>query len=342
MVHAPTIGLHNDAEVLTQALSCAIPGIEVHSLDIPWNPNLDFTTPTDVPDEIASVAPFDVTFLLEHLYGHPPLRSRHFALRRVFVPNAEWLMPQDEAELQLHPPDVILYKNEFSRERCRAIPGFAAVADQVTGWTSHDFPAPANSAFTKDFRTFLHVRGVSAQKHASVVLETWLQNPDFPTLTLICAAHDEFSVPVPLKAAHNVQIIMRNLPLEELRVHQHANGVHVYPSYAEGFGHALNETRICSSVLVTTCAPPMEDLVRPGETGFLVSVDAADTGPFRRGTRFPVRAAALADTIREVLATPVERLRAIGCRAREGYRLDQQRFYSAVRRLCHQVGLSNG
>lgn len=339
MVHAPTKGLHNDAVVLGDAFRQAVSDVEIYSLDIPWDPALEYEKPLDLPAELRSQAPFDLVFLFEHLYGHAPLRCADFARRRVFVPNVEWLMSQDELELRAHPPDMILYKNEFSRDVCEAISGFSqARVRVVTGWTSRDF-STSQDAPPKDFRSFLHVRGPSVQKQASVVLRAWLSNPDFPPLTLITAPADDFEMLGDARGRHNIEIIARELPAAELRKHQQTRGVHVYPSYAEGFGHALNETRICGSVLVTTQAPPMEDLVRLGNSGFLIPVQTHDVSALGRATRFQVRAEALAGTIRQVLATPVRRLAEFGQRAREHYIHDLTRFHSRIRDVILASGI---
>jgi glycosyltransferase involved in cell wall biosynthesis len=338
MVHAPTRGFYNDAAILGEALRWGCGAAEIHTLEIPWDPALDYTQPIELPAAIQARAPFDIVVLFQQLYGHPPLRDPAFARCRVFVPNIEWLMPQDEAELAAHPPDVVLYKNTFTQQMCATVPGFSrAGLSAVTGWSSCDAfePSPRPS---KDFRSFLHVRGVSHQKQASVLLSAWIANPDFPLLTIITSDSDELSVP---SSAHNVEIVMRKLTTEELRTYQCSRGVHVYPSYAEGFGHALNEARMCESVLVTTDAPPMMELAETGKTGFRIPIVRTDAAPFRRSTKFPVRVEALSSTIREVLATPVSRLAAIGRCARESYLQDKERFFISLREVLRAAELTS-
>lgn len=339
MVHAPTTGLHNDAVVLADALRRLVGEVEVASLDIPWNPALDYEKPVNVPSKVESRAPFDIAFHLEHLYGHAPLRSPDFARRRVFVPNIEWLMPRDEEEVLAHRPDGILYKNRFTRDRCEVIPGYSSVGVRVmTGWTSCDFPREVPLR-PKDFRSFLHIRGVSVQKNAEVVLSAWHANPDFPPLTLIASPKNDFYASPWARSAHNIEIIGGELSANEVRHYQQTHGIHVYPSYAEGFGHAQNEARICGSVLVTTGAPPMSDLVR-GNSGFLIPVRSQDVSPLGRSSKFPVRAATLASTIRQVLATPLSRLAEFGKSAREQYVREQLSFHSRMRDVLRASGIA--
>jgi glycosyltransferase involved in cell wall biosynthesis len=339
MVHAPAPGFHHDAEVLGDALRRAAGDVEILGLNIHWDMAPDYDRTVQVPPQIAAQAPFDIVFLFEHMFGHERLRSPQFARRRAFVPNLEWFQPEDEAELRAHPPDMVLYKNRFSKEQCERIAGVSDVAMRVvTGWTTRDFCAvPATRP--KDFRAFLHIRGVSVQKQAEVLLHTWRSNPDFPLLTLITSPDPKYALPPEaLVTAHNIEIIIRAFSETELRHYQHSCGVHVYPSYAEGFGHALNETRACGSVLVTTQGPPMSDLVS-GDTGFLIPVDSADIAPMRASMKFPVRAAALADTVREVLATPVARLVEQGQAARAQYIRDQHAFQAAIRQVLCEAGI---
>jgi glycosyltransferase involved in cell wall biosynthesis len=339
MVHAPTTGLHNDAVVLGDALRRIAGDVEIDSLDIPWNPALDYEKPANVPPEVAARAPFDIAFHFEHLYGHAPLRATEFARRRIFVPNIEWLMRQDELEVRARPPDGILYKNRFTRNSCEALAGFAGIRVRaITGWTSRDLPRSAPLR-QKDFRSFLHVRGVSVQKNAEVLLEAWHANPHFPQLTLITSPKDDFHSSPSVRQAHNIEIIARELSAAELRRHQQNHGIHAYPSYAEGFGHALNEARICGSVLVTTGAPPMSELVNAGNSGFLIPVDPQDIVPLERASRFQVRVEALASTVRQVLATPVARLAEFGQRAREQYVRDALSFHSRMHEVLRAAGI---
>jgi hypothetical protein len=338
MVHAPTAGLHNDAVVIADALRRIVGEVEVSSLDIPWNPALDYKKPAKVPPEVQSRAPFDIAFHFEHLYGHAPLRSPDFARRRLFVPNIEWLMPRDEEEVLAWRPDGILYKNRFTRDRCEVIPGYSSIGVRaVTGWTSRDFPREVPLR-PKDFRSFLHIRGVSVQKNAEVLLRAWHSNPDFPPLTLIASPKNDFYASPWVRPAHNIEIIAGERTAAEVRRYQQTHGIHVYPSYAEGFGHAQNEARICGSVLVTTGAPPMSNLVT-GNSGFLVPVHSQDVSPLGRSSKFLVQAATLASTIRQVLATPLSRLAEFGQTAREHYIRDQLTFYSRLRDVLRASGI---
>lgn len=338
-VHAPTVGFRKDVAVLGDALHRVVGDVELYSLVIPHAPAFEYEKPLKVPAGLESRAPFDIAFLFEHLYGHAPLRSADFARRRAFIPNVEWLMPQDEIESRSHPPDIVLYKNHFAGVRCEATRSFSGAPIRiVTGWTTPDFH-PTGGLRPKDFRSFLHVRGFSIQKRTELLLSVWRSNPDFPPLTLISSPAIRFQTATDMRSTHNVDVIVRELSEAELRHRQQAHGIHVYPSCAEGFGHALNEARICGSVLVTTGAPPMDELVTQDASGFLIPVAPADISPLRRGMKFEVRAAALASTIRQVLATPASRLAEFGQHARTRYVGDFLRFHSRIRNMLSAAGI---
>ena len=248
------------------------------------------------------------------------------------MPNVEWVLPQDESEIHIRKPDVVLYKNAFSQEMCERIDGFNEVPVRaVTGWTSTDFRTDAPPAGpVKDFRRFQHVKGMSDQKQTSLVLGAWLANPDFPKLTIIATMHDGFRIPVTLKASENVEIIFRKIPMGELRTYQEACGVHVYPSNLEGFGHSLNEARVCESVLVTTDGHPMSGFVTHRETGFLVPVEQSDIQTVRRSRGYEIRQSALEHTIRHVLSHSPSELARIGRRSRQAYLTDRDAFNTRI------------
>ena len=65
----------------------------------------------------------------------------------------------------------------------------------------------------------------------------------------------------------NVTIVRQKMPLPELRRLMATTGIHVCPSACEGFGHSINEARSLGAVVVTTDAPPMNELVTDGEDG---------------------------------------------------------------------------
>jgi Glycosyl transferases group 1 len=328
VVHQPSLGLANDARVLAAALQKAVPAASRFWLSIPWDATRDDTVAIQLPETIRNAMPFDAAFFLEHLFCNPPFASPHFAQRRVYVPNVEWILPQDEAAMAAQPAHALLYKNEFAREICESLPHFARTPLRVvTGWSSTDIGPPAPRE-RRDFASFLHIRGVSRHKQTDIALETWRANPDFPPLRVL--TQERIAVPAALASAGNVEVITGTFPAAELSEAQRLHGIHLCPSAAEGFGHTLNEARAAGAVLVTTDAPPMRDLATADATGFLVPVRPGDVTALRRSRRFPIRAEALADVVRQVTRTPPARLQEMGRAARARYDQDGLAFDAAI------------
>jgi glycosyltransferase involved in cell wall biosynthesis len=340
MVHQQTLGLRHDCIVLRNALRSTIPDVELFSVEPPGKTNHDYETPIEVPDELYRLLPFDVVFLFEHLLLNPPFMDPAFAHKRVFIPNIEWLTALDEQAIKNATIDAVLHKNELSASIFERIPGTDRIPLRTTiGWSSVDIGATfAQDLQGRDFNSFLHLRGVSIQKQTDVVIETWLQNPEFPRLTVVATMRDDFSVPVPLRAADNIEIRIGRLPTAELRSLQFKCGIHVCPSLSEGFGHSLNEARSCGSVLITTNGPPMRDFVVHGISGMHVPVRGANIGEFRKSISFRVCAEDLASTVRQVLKMPPDERRKIGCSAREHFLKDRAAFEAAIAELFGTSG----
>jgi glycosyltransferase involved in cell wall biosynthesis len=325
------MGMHHDALVMQDALRWVYPDLACYSQDIPWNPNLDYKIPVFLKDDIKKSAPFDLVVHFEHLYGHAPLRHKDFARKTVFVPNIEWLMAQDIEEITQDPPDVVLYKNTFTEVRCETIACIRAIPARIkTGWTSQDINIPECHSEKWRRPSCLHVKGLSNQKQTSAVLKAWLENPDFPHLTIVASLHDDFIVPVVLSAAPNISFIFRKLPEEELRDLQNRSLIHIYPSLMEGFGHSLNEARACAAILLTTDGPPMNDFVTHGYSGYLIGVNTDSISEVRYSVMFPVSPQGISEAVKSVMRAPVAELRKVAKGARNAYVEDRLKFIRAI------------
>lgn len=341
LVHQPTLGLRHDAKVLAKALTPVFADAEFYSLEIPYTESRDRDRSFEVPDWLREKMPYTFAFFFEHLAPVKLLSDPQFSERRIFIPNVEWLLRRDEREMVRCHLDAILYKNAQSAAIIEELPCTRAIPVRtVSGWTSLDIADPCGTERpSEEFERFIHVRGVSVQKQTDIVIETWLQNPDFPSLTVLANTRDEFSVSVPLRAAPNLEIILQRLDTSRFRNLQRHHGVHIAPSSAEGFGHSLNEARACGALLITTDGPPMADFVSVGTSGFLVPVRPEDIRPHRRSHAYPVRPAELAATVRKVLAMPLEERRRMGASARELYCRDRRAFERTISTLFGPGGV---
>ena len=185
---------------------------------------------------------------------------------KIFVPNPEWLIPEDEWKLELM--DVIACKsrdaaNTFAR---RDLPVY------YLGFTSEDrFSGEA----TPDRREYLHIASGGRQKGTAEIIDAWHHHPEWPHLTILAGIS-----PIAADAAHNLTLIKDWCSDGELRGHMQRCGVHVCCSNSEGFGHTIVEGMSCGALVITTDFPPMNELVDESR-GVLVRTRSAT--PMRRG-----------------------------------------------------------
>jgi len=145
----------------------------------------------------------------------------------------------------------------FRRLGCRA---------EHVGFTTPDArdlpppPAPAPAC--------LHVAGRSLLKGTESLLRLWERHPEWPALVVVQRAPQPH-IPIPVTTARNVTLHHQYVAEADLRTMRNAIPIHLAPSRAEGFGHSIAEGLSCGAVVVTTDAPPMNELVTP-ERGLLV------------------------------------------------------------------------
>ena len=166
---------------------------------------------------------------------------------KIFVPNPEWLMPQDEWKLGLI--DVIACKSNDAVETFarRDLPVY------YLGFTSEDRFSPTS---TPDRREYLHIASGGYQKGTAEIIETWRRHPEWPHLTILAGKS-----PIVVEGAHNLTVIREWCSDEDLRRHMQRCGVHVCCSNSEGFGHTIVEAMSCGALVITTDFPPMNELI---------------------------------------------------------------------------------
>ena len=219
------------------------------------------------------------------------------------VPNQEWF---DESQLHLLARiDLVLAKTRhatdvFGRMGCRV---------EYTGFTAEDRKL---RDVEPDLSRWLHVAGRSPLKGTGAVIEAWHANPQLPHLLVV----ENTGWMGAQTTAANLSFIHDYVPDRVLRVLQNWCGVHLCPSEAEGWGHYLVEGMSVGAVVITTDAPPMNELVTD-ERGVLCPYDSSRARAL--GVTYRVSPATLADTVEAVVRRPAEELYELGCRARAFY-----------------------
>src|SRR5690554_1089531 len=247
----------------------------------------------------------DVNIFLEVLF--PQFNSSaHYNL---LIPNQEWFKPAQCAYLPW--VDLVLCK---TREAERAF-GALGCTTRFISFTSVDSFSPNTN---KDYCQVLHFAGNGLTKGTKALLNVWSKHPEWPDLWISQRKESNNRV-----IANNIHYFDRFMREEELPELQTRCGIYVGPSEAEGFGHALVEAMSAKTIVITTDAPPMNEVVRP-ERGVLVSYQTCR--PRRLGTSYYVDETALEQAILNTLSlSESEKLR-MGEVARKWY-LENDKFF---------------
>ena len=179
------------------------------------------------------------------------------AHRNALVPNPEHLGITDRELLPRL--DAVLCKTRSAVEMTREHGG----RPRFVGFTSLDRggeSADRHPAAAREVRA-LHVAGRSLQKGTTQVLSLWLRHPEWPRLTIVARAPN--IVPSSGSLPPNVAFEDRTLDDAALRELQRTHALHLCPSESEGFGHTLVEGMSCGAIVITTDAPPMNELIAP-------------------------------------------------------------------------------
>lgn len=237
----------------------------------------------------------------------------------ILIPNQEWCRP---ATLELLPSlDKILCKTRYAEDI------FNNMGHNATyiGFTSEDH---YDKNITKNYRKFLHVAGKSLQKGTVPIARTWSKHPEWPSLTIVThnpALISEYFAP-------NI-IVESPVHIERLWFLQNECGVHLCPSEAEGFGHVINEALACGAVVVTTAAPPMNELVG-SDCGFLVKYRR--TALQSLGTNYYIDEESLACTVNLIIQLNDEKLESMGHLARARYIKSKLNFELCITEIIAQ------
>lgn len=247
---------------------------------------------------------FDVNVSMERIL--PQFLS--LARRNVLVPNPEWFMPE-------HRPYLPSMDRVFAKTR-HAVPIFEALGcrSEYVGFTSDDRRSTGGAREP----TFLHVAGRSGNKGTRPLVALWKRRPAWPLLTVV----QRSAAPV-RDVAPNVRLVTRYVGDEELRALQNRNLFHLCPSETEGFGHHLVEALSVGAIVLTTDAPPMNELVTPGRG---VLVPHAHAGTQRLATTYFVDDRALEAGVERLLSLTDAERRAMSDDARGWYEASRRAF----------------
>lgn len=190
-----------------------------------------------------------------------------------------------------------------------------------------------NSNIKKDYKLFLHSAGKSPLKNTSLVLETWL-NFELPTIYITCYSmcvnlinknlSDKYDLSIDNLKKHNIIFINEKSDVEFIIELKNKCGIHVCPSMKEGYGHYINECRQVKSICITINGEPFNELISKN-TGFLIPYDTAIEHELNKHYDYTFKPIDLANTVKKILNTDIDRLKLMGKLAYRKY-LDDTNF----------------
>ncbi|MEM8637544.1 MAG: glycosyltransferase [Cyanobacteria bacterium P01_G01_bin.54] len=257
---------------------------------------------------------FDANIFLEKI--RPELLD--LAEVNIFIPNHEQLS-------KTHIPLLKQIDLVWCKTRCAdEIFSRLDVRSEFLGFTSSDRSIPS---VQPDYRQFFLLAGKSVERRGtSQILAMWQQNPQFPKLTAIAHDFDRS----PYRDYNNICVHDQYVDETTLKQLQNQIGIHLCLSESEGFGHFMMEAMSARACVVTTNAPPMNELVRR-ERGYLVKVTEATTLENYVSQRYHFCPNNLRQTIETLIASPTQVKASSGQQARAYYEKNTELFQARLR-----------
>lgn len=207
------------------------------------------------------------------------------AEKNVMIPNQEWFEKGWIPVLKSF--DCVFTKTKFADSVFKQL----GCKTDFISFTSDDRYMPD---IQKDDLQWIHIAGKSIQKQTDIVMQTWEKNPGFPHLTVL----QDPKFFKPRVCSRSLTYMANRVSEQLLKTMQNANAVHVCPSETEGFGHYIMEALSCKAIVLTTGAPPMNELVTE-ERGVFVSPIKSE--PLRLSIKFPISTETLEQAVIKTL-----------------------------------------
>jgi glycosyltransferase involved in cell wall biosynthesis len=231
------------------------------------------------------------------------------AKKNILIPNQERFPKRHIGRLKHI--DHVFCKSQHAQEIFSKL----GASTQYLGFTSKD-------VFLKDtkpnYDLFFHLAGSSTLKGTDTILKLWKKHPEWPMLTILQHEHN-----APDTVPSNVTLITKHLPYDELTRLANETGIHLCTSLSEGWGHYIVEAMSCEALVITTDAPPMNELIS-SDRG--VTIPYKHSEPRHLGTNFFIDEDELMTKIEEVISMSQEDKSALGKNARDWYLENNTRF----------------
>ena len=225
------------------------------------------------------------------------------------MPNPEWW--SDAYQQALPKLTRVLCKTRHAYDLFRELAG-----DRVcyVGFMSRDLYQPDVERKPR----FLHLAGNSQIKNTEAILKAWKKLPY--RLTVVSPHfHQEASKLRHVKAYDRVSE-------EKLRQLMNSRQFHLCPSKYEGFGHYIHEALGVGAVVVTSDAPPMNELALPKD----LLVPTVPGAPLCLARLHEVTPQAVIDRVKHVAELSSVRIKEISLAARAHFEQERSNFRSRL------------
>lgn len=250
--------------------------------------------------------PYDLCICIEDIVP----TAFHIAERIALVPCQEWF--KESQRKQAIKLDAVLCASRLAETIFSRI----GAKTHYTGFTT--FTPEETEPECQDYGCCLHVAGRSFTKGTPTVIEAWRRHPEWPMLTVLGTGGYRIGA-IP----DNVNVIDRFVSIEEKQLLQSRHGIHLCPSESESYGHTIAEGMSVAALVITTNAPPMNELITP-ERGMLVDVSAIQ--PRGLDYRYLVNVNTLEQSMAKVWSLSIEERKALGQQAKKTFRQSKRDF----------------
>ncbi|MGP4843259.1 glycosyltransferase [Marinobacter sp. 1Y8] len=244
------------------------------------------------------------------------------------VPNQEWFRADRLIYLKFY--DAVVCKTEAARTIFSqwhdnvVMSGFSG--DYAT--RADDVSKPRASESNKNNAPFfIHVAGKNRRKGSQLLMQCWRLQPEWPRLVVVTDSVDRLA-PVP----HNVEVLTDADDQRVGQLQRDALAV-LAPSEVEGFGHTLLEGMARGAIVLSTDAPPMNELVST-ERGVLV--EASWKNKVRLGDAYGVSVDDMTKAVNRILALNPEQRAAMSVKARAWVKENHLAFCNRFKMLIDE------
>lgn len=251
--------------------------------------------------------PAHVNVFFENVnYGLHP-----FAKKNILIPNQEWYY---KSWLPYIPSfDEIWVKTKYAEKIFGDIVGHPPI--KYIGWCSKERNLVGGR---RSRNSCLLLAGRSINKNAQLIADEWRE--DYPQLTIVINTKENKEFIAPTKK--NVRIMDGNLTDGQIDNLLNSHGIHICISRIEGFGHSIVEAKMAGAVVVTTNAPPMNEL----STQFLVNTQNTFEYEDKLGEYYSIDTRHMHEVLDRVFHLKHDEFTKIGKKEREEYDLMRKQF----------------